>query len=129
MGYIVRIKCNKCKIDESLKVGQGIKDFEKERVVSYFSDSAKIEAEKILNSGKLFTFENVIGFCSKCKNYSSYPSLIYFEGDKERRLTDKCKCGEKPTVEIDSEILEETSSIECKKCGGTLEIEVKNLFD
>lgn len=40
MGLNTRIICNKCGINERYQVGQGIKDFDKNLIISYFSDKS-----------------------------------------------------------------------------------------
>lgn len=129
MGLNTRIICNKCGINERYQVGQGIKDFDKNLIISYFSDSNRSKVEKILHLGDIFTFERVIGYCNKCSKYNSFPSLIYFQTNEKKRIVDSCECGNVPELVIDTEMLDNNSSVTCRKCKGALEVKVEGMFD
>lgn len=104
MGYIVNIKCNKCDTDETVYLGQGMNDIGRERV---------------------------FGYCDKCLKYDIFTVNFEFKNDGEKvKSISKCNCGNEPKVVLTTENYSNgKGNIECTKCGGTLALEYRGLWD
>ena len=104
MGYIVNVKCKKCNIDKDVFLGQGMYDMGLERV---------------------------LGYCDKCEKYDVF--TVNFDLSKDGELIktiSKCDCGNEPKVVLNTENYDSSKgNIECAKCGGTLTLEYRGLWD
>ena len=104
MGYIAKIKCEKCKLDETYRLGQGRKELGVERVV---------------------------GYCDSCQKYDMYEiSYEFKEGGEIIESMNSCSCGNKPVIVLNYSIHNKCQGkIPCRKCGGEITVTTIGDYD
>jgi len=106
MGYIYRIRCDKCNIDTTLNLGVGMR---------YTGN------------------KNVAAYCPACRTYKVASVPMDSMGlEKTPQVTDiHCECGStlilKP--ELESVSIENQEIIVCDSCGGNLKLSNAGLWD
>ena len=104
MGYIAKIKCEKCKLDETYRLGQGRKELGVERVV---------------------------GYCDSCQKYDMYEISYEFKDNGEiTESMNSCSCGNKPVIVLNNSIYDKCGGkIPCRKCGGEITVTTTSIYD
>ena len=126
MGYILKVKCEDCGNSEEFYIGQGMKDWDKNVVATYFTDSHILEA---LDKAEKWNFRWKIGVCNDCKKLLRAPVLDLIENEK-RELTDAtCQCGRKITNIIDDSDEYGSFKFVCSKCNGMMSAYTTGFWD
>ena len=81
MGTILKLECSKCDYDETLNIGQGIRDNDPENFLGSFPDSVRSGIEHITGSGAIWTYEKMLAICSRCHRYTTVPAFRSLEDD------------------------------------------------
>lgn len=107
MGKIINLKCSKCKTENALKLGCGIKDTEREWVLC---------------------------FCDNCRKYSNFhkdvsDNNLYMSGKSEDRAIAKCSCGATPRIIFTLSDSENGKHLVCQICGTEMEVKTTGFFD
>lgn len=128
---MIRLKCNDCGRTFDVSVGQGRKDNEVDRILTYFDVSdADIIKEKlsVLGEHDSWSYRKMIGYCSTCRSFTEIPTFHFNNNDEEYVTAGRCTCGGICTL-IDDADKEKMESLECPECNGTIEVQHLGMWD
>ncbi|MDO4187939.1 MAG: hypothetical protein Q4D29_03025 [Lachnospiraceae bacterium] len=129
MGLNIRLSCSGCKENSDYKIGQGLRDFDKEIIINQFS-SKQSEVSKALEQASIYNFEKVVGYCQDCNTFGSFSKLTYFLDDEQLIILDTCECGNTPKIVFEAKDADNAQlKIDCPRCSDKLEIQILDYFD
>lgn len=77
MGKIIKISCPKCNLTKELYLGQGMFDYNLEKVLTYLPEEEALQINQMFlnKSIKSFEFKRYLSICPKCKRIEEAPVL------------------------------------------------------
>ncbi len=129
MGELIRLKCEKCGRTFDLGIGQGMLDYDPEKVLMHFDPAASDTFRAVISASQdKWSYRKMIGYCSKCRTYSAIPTIHITNKGKEQALAAKCACGNTCVIFDDTDRVQ-MSRIKCPDCLGTMTAQSTGMWD
>lgn len=126
MGYILTVRCEDCGNAEEFYIGQGIRDWDKNVVLTNFTDN---RVRKALDKAESWSFRWKIGVCDDCKKLLRVPVLDIFDKEKKELTDATCQCGRQITSVLDDSDEYKNLQLACPKCGGVMKAHTTGFWD
>ncbi len=134
MGLSISLQCEKCNNTITLNIGEGLRDHDLSRVLSYFDDETQAIIKDHVTNSELekrqnWSFRRMIAVCKVNGDIRSIPTFHTFTDGEDKLIAYNCVCGGDHTL-ISSNDLEEKKIIcKCPKCGSKMTYAENGLWE
>ena len=126
MGSIVKLECSRGDYEETINIGQGMRDYDPENFLDMFSQEARTRIRSVAGSGKLWSYSKRPAICNKCHRYTAVP-VFEISGTKNDRLIGISDCGHDGCMVFENGEIEDT--VKCPKCNSVMTVSNVGFWD
>jgi hypothetical protein len=131
MGRLASVKCPKCGLNTSIRLGAGMMFFDPEVVLSLFEKDLQEKIRPLITGPNRKSFDATfeLGICTSCKKAASVPVIKIMDDTGNNSVyKPTCSCGNEFKI-YDTNSFDGKAAVPCPLCKSTLNIETLGLWD
>ena len=133
MGQSILLKCSNCDNRISLQTGQGIRDNDPERILSYFDSTSQEKIRQYLSDDidrVMWSFTRMPAVCRLNRDVKAVPVFsVTTEKGTDRVVICGCDCGGEHDLYSEDELERGSAHVICPRCGREMEYSVTGYWD